>query len=258
VRRALELPINIIIILVIVFFVFTIVVGFVPKLLGGTLGKLGRISAYTQANSVTAAQSTCQTWCETAKQASSPQQFLTSTYCTKKIAIPASNGCWPSPVNAGGRGEWLHPCGGSTVSETQCGARITNFDENYKGNNNMKSYDPGCVSADDLYKECTTDNDLCVFVPAGLKVNIPTNCWGTPIETPCDTVIFVGDKTYDCGVRRFYVKVDKGKVTLFHSNNGGTEVEMCACRDMSRTDKEVYLIYFDGKVLTCTIGEQCQ
>ena len=74
-KRGLELPINLIIILVVAFFIFTLVIGFVRRLLGGTLGKFGKIAAYTQANSLASAVSTCQTWCESAKQSMSPEEF---------------------------------------------------------------------------------------------------------------------------------------------------------------------------------------
>lgn len=223
-KRGLELPINLLIILVVAFFIFTLIIGFVPRLLGGSLGKLGRISSYVTANSLQGAISTCQTWAESAStSSSSPQQFLTSTYCTKRVGVPVKSGCWPSSVNAGSDGEWYHNCGGGGVSLGQCGAEITNWNKDALEGSCKSRYacDPGFVSSDNDYSSEKKDGDLCFYVPTGVKYSAALPCWDPMIGIKLDGVLInSGEVTFNCGVKTFYVHISKdGKYILLATPN---------------------------------------
>jgi len=91
-KRGIEIPISIVLFAIVGLMVFTILLGFIPKVIGGLLGAfLGQTSAM-QAQSLDDARGICQEWCANAKLASSPERFLNSKYCKSLVAIPASGG----------------------------------------------------------------------------------------------------------------------------------------------------------------------
>ncbi len=221
-RRGLELPINLIIILVVAFFIFTLIIGFVPRLLGGSLGKFGQIASYTSASDVNNAKAVCMNWADSARiNSGSPQQFLTSTYCTKRVGVPVPTGCWPSGVNAGSNGEWYHPCGGEGVSQSECGPTLMDWKPDYdaqssaSGTVGVYASDPGMVSTDrDYAKSKPFDRDLCLYIPNGVKFTAALSCWDPYIGVSLSGVVInVGTNSYECGVYTFGVEI-------FKSNNG--------------------------------------
>ncbi len=91
-KKGIEIPISIVLFAIVGLMVFTILLGFIPKVIGGLLGAfLGQTSA-TKAQSIDDARGICQQWCAEAKMATSPEEFLKSNYCTNLIAVPTQGG----------------------------------------------------------------------------------------------------------------------------------------------------------------------
>jgi len=94
-RRSIELPISVVLFAIIGLMVFSILLGFIPKVLGSLLGGFMSSVSATKAQSIEEARAICQQWCSLAKTSSTPEKFLNSDFCTKYVAIPSQtrNAC---------------------------------------------------------------------------------------------------------------------------------------------------------------------
>ena len=185
-KRGIEIPISIVLFAIVGLMVFTILLGFIPRVIGGLLGAfLGQTSAM-KAQSLDDARGICQQWCAAAKMATSPQRFLDSKYCKSLVAVPSTGGSacliQSIPNNWDGRvyisGLYLNVSGSCT--------RITGLNNSLS---NIK-YDSGCngnaIKSINVYCGREADKIKCNII----FDNVPTK--SIPIKQVCLAYNYTG------------------------------------------------------------------